>query len=242
MKKVLRNGCIYLLNIENINEKEWKFYHSKLNLLPVVCQKKIRNIKYPQKQRLSLMGWLMFTSLLLERCENVVKPELLFSKEGKPFLKNCKWQFNISHSYPWVCLGISSSSIGIDVECKFVSEPDKVLEIFSTEERNWIQTKSNNNIEKMKYFIRCLWSAKEAWLKYLGTGFLTQSTELPFALEESEPIRQYIKKDRARVYLHQIPVIDGSVLSFCMESQEYHVEYLTDVQVKRYIVKEQLLC
>ncbi|BCJ93205.1 hypothetical protein acsn021_07740 [Anaerocolumna cellulosilytica] len=230
------------MNIETISEREWEFYYSKINLLPIVCQKKIKNIKYPQKQKLSLMGWLMHKFLLSERCKDVKESELVFNKEGKPFHKNSKWQFNISHSYPWVCLGISCSSIGIDIESKFVSEPEKVLEIFSADERNWIQVKSNNSTEKMKYYIQCLWSAKEAWLKYLGTGFSTQNTELPFALEEGELIHHYIKKDETKVYLHQTPVKRGSVLSVCLEFQEYTIEYLTGNQVKSYIEKEQLLC
>lgn len=108
-----------------------------------------------------------------------------YAAHGKPFLENQpSIHFNMSHTSLAVACAISSVPIGIDIEglipysldfCKYVCSKDELLhleQLASAQERSIALT--------------TLWTRKEAYLKYKGTG-ITQdlkdinSYALPYA-------------------------------------------------------------
>lgn len=88
---------------------------------------------------------------------------------GKPFVKGSEnFQFNISHSGNWVVLGYSSKPIGVDIErIRHDEEIKKIAKrYFTPNEISFV-------FEKEEYIPQRfaeIWTGKESYLKYLGTG------------------------------------------------------------------------
>lgn len=94
---------------------------------------------------------------------------------GKPYLENIPFKvfFNFSHTKDYGFLGVSKNKdIGADIE-KIVPLENKVslLDIFAySKEKDWVLEDKTSN---RRFFI--LWTAKEALVKAIGTGFLANS-------------------------------------------------------------------
>jgi 4'-phosphopantetheinyl transferase len=84
---------------------------------------------------------------------------------GKPELKNQSIKFNYSHSGSQIVLAVSEKQIGIDIEKIHKNKLRVADRFFSQEEIDYIQECP----DKDQAFTR-LWTIKEAYLKYIGTG------------------------------------------------------------------------
>lgn len=88
---------------------------------------------------------------------------------GKPYLKEYPgMHFNLSHSGAWVVLAWSDREVGVDVE-KHREDTDirKMADFcLAPEERAYVLAREE---EEKGLFFR-LWTQKESYLKYLGTG------------------------------------------------------------------------
>lgn len=93
-----------------------------------------------------------------------------FGEHGKPYITNYEGiHFNISHCREAVAVAVSVRKVGIDVEgCRQYS--DTLLQrAFNDEEQAAIKASDIPESE----FAR-LWTRKEAWFKYTGTGILLE--------------------------------------------------------------------
>jgi 4'-phosphopantetheinyl transferase len=84
-------------------------------------------------------------SIEIERTEN-----------GKPFAKGIPLHFSISHSGDLLCCALSRFPIGIDIELRREIRPDLARRLCAEGE---------NSTDLL-----ALWTAKEAYFKWLGTG------------------------------------------------------------------------
>ena len=119
----------------------------------------------------SFLGLLLLSSLMedLEIDQSIGRDEY-----GRPFFINEKnIDFNISHSNSLVAcaLCISNSAnekarIGIDCEEIYKKDPLSMADRFFTKEEAEIIRNSN----EAKYTFTRIWTQKEAYLKYKGTG------------------------------------------------------------------------
>ena len=85
-----------------------------------------------------------------------------FGEHGKPFFEYGEC-FSISHSGRIAMLAVSKEDIGIDVECRKTANEKIAERCFTEEEQAFSKTST-------EAFFR-IWTAKEAVLKILGTGF-----------------------------------------------------------------------
>ena len=108
----------------------------------------------------------LVSGLLLRRiCGIVDDRQLTYSKNGKPYLKNEKKYFTISHSGNYVVLAIANREIGVDIE-KTTHYSDAVARrCFTPLECEWMHHQGSN--EAFYY----LWTAKESVMKASGLGF-----------------------------------------------------------------------
>lgn len=98
-----------------------------------------------------------------------INQELIFDKsdEGKPFLTNIDgFDVNISHTTGMVMCGINNSGkIGVDVEHKRSVHKNVEKKVYSLEEIEYINSAEDSS---SRFFE--IWTKKEAYTKYLGTG------------------------------------------------------------------------
>lgn len=88
--------------------------------------------------------------------------KLRFNEHGKPFFEHGPF-FSISHSRRYSVLAVSENEIGIDIEMHENPRESLMNRCFTEEEQVFAKLSTEN-------FLR-IWTAKEAVLKFLGTGF-----------------------------------------------------------------------
>lgn len=98
---------------------------------------------------------------------NPEKVEFIYSERGKPSI-NSQLQFNLSHSEEMAVCGLTlTSRIGVDLEkMRAMKDLNNLTKRFFCAKEHELIEKS---AEKEKLFFQ-LWTAKEAYLKALGTG------------------------------------------------------------------------
>ena len=166
---------------------KWDVTDEKLlQFIPEERREKCRRYHFDTDKKLCLYGSLLLQYILAEyfdiHGENV---NIGYGKYGKPYLKNTSLSFNISHTKCSVICAVSSiESVGADAE-RIGEIPYEVVELcFSEKERETIDKTAENERSAKFYEI---WTRKEAYLKYNGTGLLNEMSKLcTFSSELSE--------------------------------------------------------
>lgn len=95
-------------------------------------------------------------------------------REGKPYIKNCPYHFNLSHSGDWLLLAVGDTAVGVDIEKITKIRPKTIEKYFSQSEQDRVAKQG------AKAFFE-LWCKKESYVKYTGEGLkgLSHITEYP---------------------------------------------------------------
>ena len=164
--------------ISSIADTDIKTYKDCFSMMNCEKQEKIKRLKNTDQQKLSLLGEWLAKSLISEFYGTDIK-EIIFTtdEKGKPYCKNFPIHFNISHSVDTACAVISDNPIGIDIE-KIRPVSLKLTRRLCTEDElsyifGHIPEESDYNINfpdaiYNRFFE--IWTAKEAYFKYIGTG------------------------------------------------------------------------
>ena len=96
---------------------------------------------------------------------------------GKPYLENGRAFIGVTHTKDLVVIGISDENFGIDAES--LSGSPKNLEriarrFFSEGEKEYFYEAVKGSGERKRRFLE-IWVKKEAYVKWLGTGFMDLS-------------------------------------------------------------------
>lgn len=92
-----------------------------------------------------------------------------YGKDGKPFLLERQWKYNLSHSGVWVALGISDAEIGVDIERIRRYHSVTARKLFTEEEQVMLEQVESE--EARNALFTRLWTEWEAVLKLEGGGF-----------------------------------------------------------------------
>ncbi len=97
---------------------------------------------------------------------DILKQEIDYGEFGKPYLLNHPdIHFNVSHSKNMVVCAVCDTPVGVDVEKIREYKESLARRISSDEEFLKIESSENKALEFIK-----LWTKKEAYLKFSGTG------------------------------------------------------------------------
>lgn len=132
---------------------------------------------------------------------------------GKPFIEGKEnFHYNLSHGGNWVVIAYGDSEVGVDVEELRADTDIEAIarRFFTTGEQRYVFEEENN--QRQRFFE--IWTGKESYLKYLGTGLTKDLTS--FSVLSSEP----------NVRLHHRTLPDGSLLSLCTTEMDYLFELL----------------
>lgn len=143
-------------------------------------QKTVLSYKYTIDKKLSLYSALL-VRMEISILSGMPNNDLLFYNEfmHKPILLSApQYHFNISHTHNMVLCGISiNNPIGVDVECTKRNEIlEKLEDVFHPMEVQYIKNSTSNNMYLIRFYK--IWTQKEAYIKYLGTGFSEKTNTL----------------------------------------------------------------
>ena len=95
-----------------------------------------------------------------------ISPIFARDGNGKPVLQNSALHFNLSHSGDFVACAVYDSPVGIDIEALRDISPTALKRICTAQEQAYIC--ADNSFDSARFLQ--VWTAKEAYLKYLGCG------------------------------------------------------------------------
>ena len=95
---------------------------------------------------------------------HISAPKFIIGPHGKPYLENGP-HFNISHTRGAVALAIGENNMGLDIEAVRSFHQRVPERIMSRSEYAWFCRRG-----ELKHDFFSLWTLKESYYKYLGTG------------------------------------------------------------------------
>lgn len=109
---------------------------------------------------------------LFQEFGRLIDVEISYNKFGKPLLNGISgFSYNISHSGMWVVIAYGSSEVGIDIEQIRTVKENIADKFFSKEEQIFIN-EMKGDVQKKRF--TQIWTLKESYIKYLGTGLSTR--------------------------------------------------------------------
>ena len=132
---------------------------------------------------------------------------------GKPRIRELPgFQFNLSHSGDWVVLAYGDSPVGVDVQQHRKDRDIAAFarRFFTPEEQSYV---FGPEADPTARFYE-VWTGKESWLKYLGTGLTKPLAS--FSILQPEP----------GICFHHRQLPGGYSLSLCCREEAYTMEIL----------------
>ncbi len=176
-------------------------YEKYLPLISPERLEKITRMKNDAGKKESLFTELLIRGAVIDELK-ISDSEIKFgyNEHGKPYLmNNPNYHFSVSHSVDCIVFTSAAFPVGIDVEK--ISVPNfKIAKRFFTEnENNYINASEDKNTAFYK-----IWTAKEAYIKMLGTGFAT-------------PISSFDVLNNSLPYEFAAEIINSNIITVCAE-------------------------
>lgn len=133
------------------------------------CREKAGRFLFAADRLRTLLGERLARRGICDRCglaESCVTIER--TKQGKPYAPGLPCHFSISHSGDYVLCAFSEQVLGLDVEQVKEINLGFAADVFSEEEMQLLSSESG--AAKTRLFF-ALWTLKESYVKWLGTGF-----------------------------------------------------------------------
>lgn len=158
----------YCANINDFTEKDYTLMQNMIDF-----ERKSIALKYLHKKdyQRCLLGGMLLNFALYQTYNKIITPHILKNKNGKPYVNNINnFHYNISHSGSWVVLATSPYEIGVDIE--EITEHSELLHNldFILSETEHVFLKNTCEEQCMSDIFIQIWTMKESYLKYKGTG------------------------------------------------------------------------
>lgn len=181
----------YKYDIRDLSEAEYSKWFFLMN---EEKQRKVNRFRFEDDKKRTVAGEMLARKAIAGWC-NISAEEIVFGthENGKPFAEHFDVEFNISHSGNIVVCAVDDKPIGIDVEqirpvnlkiAKRIYTQDELFYLFGFNPAEADFSISPDN-EMLKRFFE-LWTAKEANLKYIGTGITDNLKTLSVNSEKTE--------------------------------------------------------
>ncbi|MGE7890627.1 4'-phosphopantetheinyl transferase family protein [Bacillus cereus] len=146
---------------------------STINLIYTYLERdrqiKLQSFYNPKDMYRALIGDILSRVMLSERLGIAIRDlSIKQMSYGKPYVRDVKCHFNISHSGEWIVCSVAESPVGIDIENIQPVDFNIARRFFSRYEIAYLDRISP--VIQKDYFWK-IWTLKESYLKAIGTGF-----------------------------------------------------------------------
>ena len=149
------------------------------------------------------------------------------NKYGKPYIYDNPIFFNISHSGNWVVCAFSSSEIGVDIEKIKEMKLSIAKSFFSGYE--YATLLNMNDAQQLDYFYT-IWTLKESYIKWLGTGLSTPLNSFSFDLNNKNVLLSHNENIQNNLCFKQYSISEYK-LSVCSENKNFP-ERVNEISIK----------
>ena len=179
MKHVFKKPMVTILDTSVLCDEEK--YKEAYSAVSQERRKKVDAYRLPKDKRLSLGAGVLLEQGLARL--GIQDYSLRYGENKKPYLVGCpKLFFSLSHSEPYAVCAFFDKEIGMDVER--VSDVSEGVMRKVTTEKEYAFLQNLSAEQKKEQFTR-LWTAKESYTKYLGTGLSLSPQTLEVTLGET---------------------------------------------------------
>ena len=170
---------LYQFDIRYLKNNEYNHY---FNLLSEEKKRRVDRFRFENDKKRTVVGEMLARMAISEWC-GVSEENIVFeiAEHGKPYAKDLKVEFNISHSADMVVCVVDDNPVGVDIEKIRPVDLNTAKRIFSEEEIRYIfgcipdvddYNHYLNDAVLGRFFE--IWTKKEAYGKLVGTGLSTQ--------------------------------------------------------------------
>ena len=154
----------------------------------------------------SIVRYVLSRQLSIKNCDI----ELLKNEAGKPYIKDCPIHFNVSHAGDFVVCAFSEQEVGIDIEQVKEVGLNIAKRFFC--QREYEDLLAQKKADRLDYFFT-LWTLKESYIKWLGTGLSTPLDSFYFTITEGRI--SCIDENRKITPFFKQYFLEGYKLSIC---------------------------
>ncbi len=203
---------IYLADTAFLDSDE--VFSDALDKVSSFRREKVLKYRFRKDRNLSLLA-----GLLLDRglsAYGLSEKDSVFevSEKGKPYLKDHpEIFFSLSHSGTRAAAVFSDRPCGIDIEKIEGDESELAKRFFHEEEYRYLR--SLEDVQKRTADFYRIWTAKESYLKMLGTGLSVPLDSFEIRLDTGRPIL-YEDGEKKEIFFTEIPVM-GYSLDLCLQ-------------------------
>lgn len=189
----------YILDTEIFNDE--RLYNLLLNSMPAYRQEKVRSFIFAKDRRLSLAAGILLAYGLQDR--GVPEHEdVQLGENGKPSLVG-NLHFNISHSGSKAVCSFSDHEVGVDIEQIQPVESALIENVCVASEQAYLY-QLEPETQRQAFFD--LWTAKESYMKWRGTGLMLPPKQLELSF--GNPLRIKDAGEAVNVHFRQYPLPD----------------------------------
>lgn len=233
-KEGLRGNKRVIINCLNIAELSMDNYELLRNEVSEERRRKADLFYFKIDAYRSVCAEMLLQYSFCETGNQFVESNLVYNRYGKPAIKEGEIFFNLSHSGDWVVLAYGVAEVGVDIE-KIQPGRERILDsILTEEERDYIY--SADKLEKSRRFTQ-IWTLKESYIKYLGTGFSTDMKT--FSIDALENVvKNSNGKFMEHIYIKSFLYAQDYYLSICSDEaifviKEVRIEDLMEIVYKK---------
>lgn len=153
-------------------------------------------------------------SLLFKTVYPLPLPKITRGAFGKPFLPpSAGLWFSLSHTGGWTLCAVSESEVGLDAQTLTPCDEEICGLYFTEAERACLSAAPA--VQRGALFTR-LWTLKESYLKYLGTGFFKAPNS--FGIPAGALTNAAFYDGEKGCYFSAIPFLRGVSVSLCAKT------------------------
>ena len=152
--------------ISNLTKEE---YGNAFALMSDLRKAEVERMRFEGDKRRSVLGEWLARKAVSALC-GLAEKDILFAKteNGKPYCLNAETFFSISHCKDMAVCVAHNGEIGIDVE--LIRDIDYRITRFACVDADLDYLNSAESEEEKRLRFFRIWTAKEAYVKYIGTG------------------------------------------------------------------------
>ncbi|MBQ9887503.1 MAG: 4'-phosphopantetheinyl transferase superfamily protein [Lachnospiraceae bacterium] len=169
---------VYIADCDRL--KDSCLFSNYYNLMPEYRRKRIDALRFEKDKRMSLGAGILLAYALPDYDTG----NMLFEKSGRPYIADCPYYFNLSHSGNLAMAAVSSHRVGCDVE-EIKEYNEKLAKRFFHENEYLMLKNTDDESERTRLFYR-LWTLKESFIKAVGLGLSLPLDEFEIAFENNQ--------------------------------------------------------
>jgi 4'-phosphopantetheinyl transferase len=159
---------INYISITDINKHN---YQLLINAVSEERRMRADRFHFIDDSKRSICAEILLQYNLFQTMGHMVNLDISYNKFGKPYINLMDgFSYNLSHSGEWVVIAYGNSEVGVDIERMQEGKEDLADKLFAQEEKSFIYSVEGK--ERTKRFTQ-IWTLKESYIKYLGTGLST---------------------------------------------------------------------